>query len=170
MTAFSTAALSLTTTRLLAGAVARGLAAREAPAGERGCAAPVLGRGCTGPALGRDFTPSVLGRGCIPSVPGRGCTAPMSASDAGVPGPVEAHADSRSTAASRYESSARPRQIAGYMALLIEDVPAVSRVPEGPSSVRKLCATKNQTLGISHSHRPAAEVMAPARETPTPRK
>jgi hypothetical protein len=43
---------------------------------------------------------------------------PGVANDAGVPGPVEAHADSRVTAASPYDFSALPRQIAGNMALL----------------------------------------------------
>ncbi|MFL5448204.1 MAG: hypothetical protein ACJ8A6_11305 [Gemmatimonadales bacterium] len=38
--------------------------------------------------------------------------------DAGVPGPVEAHADRRVTAASPYAFSALPRHIAGNMALL----------------------------------------------------
>jgi len=38
--------------------------------------------------------------------------------DAGVPGPVKAHADRRVTAASPYDFSALPRQIAGNMALL----------------------------------------------------
>src|SRR6187401_3565104 len=43
---------------------------------------------------------------------------PGVANDAGVPGPVEAHADRRVTAASPYDFSALPRQSAGNMALL----------------------------------------------------
>jgi hypothetical protein len=67
-------------------------------------------------------------------------------SDGGDPGPVEAHADRASTAASRHESSALPRHIAGNMALLIEVVMAVWPVPELHSSVLKLCATKKLTV------------------------
>jgi len=43
---------------------------------------------------------------------------PGVANDAGVPGPVEAQADRRVTAASPYDFSALPRQSAGNMALL----------------------------------------------------
>lgn len=64
------------------------------------------------------------------------------ASDGGEPGPVEAHADRAITAASRHESSALPRRIAGNMALLIEDVPAVSPVPAAVSSVSELFAAR----------------------------
>src|SRR4051812_36517699 len=39
-----------------------------------------------------------------------------------VPGPVDEHAATVTTIASRPKSSALPRQIAGYMALLSEDV------------------------------------------------
>src|SRR5215210_2173129 len=90
---------------------------------------------------------------------GKAGATPGVASDAGVPGPVEAHADSNSTAANRYESSARPQQIVENMALLIEGVPAVWRVPEGHSSVRKLCAARNRTPRIGHQTRELTQVV-----------
>jgi len=70
------------------------------------------------------------------------------ANDRGIPDPVEAQAAEVKTMTSRLESSALPRQIAGNMALLIEDVRAVSRVPELGSSVLKPFATKNLTLAL----------------------
>src|SRR5829696_3953154 len=98
--------------------------------------------------------------GALARAGARGATAGATAEprDGGIPGPLKAHADRLSTAASRYESSALPRQIAGYMALLIEDVPAVWRVPGPHSSVRKSCATRNRTLTIGHSAAPSPQV------------
>jgi hypothetical protein len=123
-------------------------------------------------ASGRDLAEVVLGlyelaargRGESPAgrgeaVPGIGDDVPgMGESDidwafgptagaGAVSGPVEAHADVTVTAASKYHSSALLRRLAGYMALLGGDVPAVLPVPETHSSVPNLVATRNETGG-----------------------
>lgn len=118
---------------------------------------------------GAGATARRLGASARGSIGAGGTGATQGAGEGGVPGPEEAQADRASPATNRHESSALPRQIAGNMALLIEDVPAVSRVPGPRSSVRKLFATRNLTLAVRYGGSTGPEVEERSREADGPR-